>query len=95
MPLGQEVMTDYRTAGLSLKRHPVALIRDQLKEVRVYIAAHEGGKDTNFQYPTSNLVVGEYSAGHTLDLNAMVGPDYKNYRWKVYKLVVTPRNINY
>src|SRR5205807_2461542 len=24
MPLGQEVMTDYSTAGLSLKRHPVS-----------------------------------------------------------------------
>jgi len=76
--------------GLTAKQ-----IRDQLKEVRVYIAAHEGGKDTSFQYPSPTLVVGEYSAGRTLDLNAVVGSEYKNYRWKVYKLVVTPRNINY
>jgi len=27
MPIGQEVMTDYATAGLSLKRHPVSLVR--------------------------------------------------------------------
>ena len=30
MPLGQEVMADYATAGLSLKCHPVSLIRPQL-----------------------------------------------------------------
>jgi error-prone DNA polymerase len=30
MPLGQEVMADYATTSLSLKCHPVALVRDQL-----------------------------------------------------------------
>src|SRR5437867_3627836 len=30
MPLGQEVMTDYATGGLSLKAHPLELIRPQL-----------------------------------------------------------------
>jgi error-prone DNA polymerase len=32
MPIGQEVMADYATAGLSLKRHPVSLVREQLDE---------------------------------------------------------------
>jgi error-prone DNA polymerase len=35
MPLGQEVMTDYSTIGLSLKKHPVALIREELKAKNV------------------------------------------------------------
>jgi error-prone DNA polymerase len=39
MPMSQEVTTDYRTAGLSLKRHPVALIRPQLKQMRITPAA--------------------------------------------------------
>ncbi len=39
MPMSQEVTIDYRTAGLSLKRHPVALIRQQLKQMRVTPAA--------------------------------------------------------
>lgn len=30
MPLGQEVLTDYATHGLSLKAHPVSLIRQEL-----------------------------------------------------------------
>ena len=35
MPEQQEVMTDYATAGLSLKQHPVSFLRDQLSESKV------------------------------------------------------------
>jgi error-prone DNA polymerase len=35
MPVTQEVNTDYRTVSLSLKRHPVALIREQLNKMRI------------------------------------------------------------
>lgn len=71
-------------------------IRQQLKEIRVYLVAHEGGKDPNFQHGSSTLYVGEFGVGRTLDLNALVGgADYKNYRWKTYKLVVVPKNILY
>jgi error-prone DNA polymerase len=38
MPLGQEVITDYRTAGLSLKRHPLALVRERLDEMGIITA---------------------------------------------------------
>ena len=34
MPLGQEVMIDYSTTGLSLKQHPVALVREELDEAK-------------------------------------------------------------
>lgn len=72
-------------------------VRTQLKEIRVYLVAHEGGKDTGFLYPQSSLVVGEFGNGRTLDLsaNTLAGADYKYYRWKTYKLSVVPRNINY
>jgi len=39
MPLGQEVMIDYSTAGLSLKKHPVALVREELAKQRILTAA--------------------------------------------------------
>jgi error-prone DNA polymerase len=39
MPLAHEVMIDYRTAGLSLKRHPISLLRDQLDKLHVTTAA--------------------------------------------------------
>jgi error-prone DNA polymerase len=35
MPLGQEVMTDYATTSLSLKKHPVALLREHLRSLKV------------------------------------------------------------
>jgi len=76
--------------GLSAKE-----IRQQLKMIKVYIVAHEGGKDSGFSYAAQNLVVGEGN-GRSLDLNALVGSaDYKRYRWKTYKLAVAPKNINY
>jgi len=39
MPLGQEVMTDYATTTLSLKTHPVALVRDHLSAIKIRTAA--------------------------------------------------------
>jgi error-prone DNA polymerase len=39
MPLGQEVMTDYSTTSLSLKMHPLALVRDALVQDRILAAA--------------------------------------------------------
>jgi len=39
MPIGQEVMTDYTVFGLSLKSHPVALVRAELEARRVITAS--------------------------------------------------------
>jgi len=38
MPLGQEVMTDYSTTRLSLKVHPLSLVRDTLAGQRIVTA---------------------------------------------------------
>ena len=38
MPLRQEVMTDYATVGLSLKKHPVAFVRPALAEKKIITA---------------------------------------------------------
>jgi error-prone DNA polymerase len=35
MPIGQEVLTDYATTGLSLKRHPVSLVRETLGKQKI------------------------------------------------------------
>jgi len=45
MPLGQEVMADYTTAGLSLKQHPVGIVRAQLKQQRIITAQQLGTRD--------------------------------------------------
>jgi len=75
-------------------------IRSQVKEVRVYILTHEGKADRNFTYPSSTIDVGESIwgsfYGRHFDLTSLqgIGTNWKNYRWKVYKMVVIPKNLS-
>lgn len=69
-------------------------IRAQVKEVRVFILAHEGQRDTSFNYPTTTIHVGDTtpSLGRDFDLSANI-TSWQNYRWKIYTLVVRPDNL--
>ncbi len=67
-------------------------IRDQLKEVRVDILAHEGQMDTSYTHNSNTILVGENTlVGRNFDLTTI--PNWQNYRWKVYTLIVTPSNL--
>ncbi|WP_239026794.1 PulJ/GspJ family protein [Geomonas oryzisoli] len=79
-------------------------LREQLKEVRVYILAQEGKKDPGYQYPVSSpdraILVGDPelddSLGHVWSaptMSATFGAQWRNYRWKVYTIVVKPKNL--
>ena len=73
-----------------------ALLRQRLKEVRVYILAHEGQYDrtytfSNFTCGATCITVGEFGLGMPFDLSAIT--NYPNYRWKLYTLVVKPNNL--
>lgn len=68
-------------------------IREQVKEVRVYILAHEGQRDVNYTYPSSTITVGEFALGRTFDFAASGITNWQNYRWKVYTIVVKPNNL--
>lgn len=75
-------------------------IRKQIKEVRVYILAHEGQKDNTFNYcpnpsdcSDTKLEIPSsddpgYGAGRVFDFNIAGITDWRRYRWKVYTLVV-------
>jgi hypothetical protein len=69
-------------------------IRNRVKEVRVYILAHEGQRDQNYIYPSDTIGVPAApdpgaGLGRTLDIKTMVGdPDYQFYRWKLFTIVV-------
>jgi prepilin-type N-terminal cleavage/methylation domain-containing protein len=72
-------------------------IRNQVREVRVYILAQEGQRDRNYTYPHQVVRVGETggtvgTVGRDFDLNANV-TDWSHYRWKLYTLVVRPSNL--
>ncbi|NOY39150.1 MAG: hypothetical protein GXO95_02655 [Nitrospirae bacterium] len=78
-------------------------LREQLKEVRVYIVAHEGQRDANYDFSGDNSretlsameISGTDSRTITFtNLKTLVGnPDYKFYRWKVYTITVSTENL--
>ena len=77
-------------------------VRNRVKSVRCYILTHEGGIDRNYNHPTVTVNVGEVAAdgttllanaGRAFNLNTNIGATWDNYRWKVYSLAVTPRNL--
>jgi prepilin-type N-terminal cleavage/methylation domain-containing protein len=65
-------------------------VRDDVREVRVYILTHEGQKDPNFDYPNTTVDVGRNAVGvgRVFDLTTI--PDYQNYRWKLLTLAEKP-----
>ena len=74
-------------------------IRNQLREVRVYVLAHEGQRDTSYTFSgftpgaCSTCVRVGQSATLGRDFNLSTITDYLNYRWKVYTIVVQPKNL--
>ncbi len=64
-----------------------ALLRQRLKQVRIYIVVQEGQIDYTYQSPATIAMPDS-------DINV---PDFtvpnKNYRWKVYSLVLTPTSL--
>lgn len=67
------------------------LIREQVREVRVYILSHEGERDRDYVHSANSIYVGDPSLGqgHTVNITG----DAKHYRWKVYTLAVKPLNM--
>jgi hypothetical protein len=101
------VLTTVDSVSGALRPMTADEIRSQLKIIRVYILAHEGKKDPSYSYPGNAIHVGDpsrqASSGRTWNgstscsANCMqtdFGPDWRNYRWKVYTLLVRPKNLN-
>ncbi len=76
-----------------------AQIREQFREIRAYILAQDGQKDLLYTYPSNTVDVGEsFDGGATImgrrfDLGNIIGSGWQNYRWKVYTIVVRPKNL--
>ncbi len=81
-------------------------VRQQVKEVRVYIVAQEGQKDTNYDFSQGGARTSlngtiidpvdptKSTTVVTVDLKNLIGdPEYKYYRWKLYTLVVQPNSL--
>lgn len=82
-------------AGLDAKQ-----VRDRVKEVRIYILAHEGQRDTRYTFDeftgaatcATCIRVGRSAVlGRDFDISGIT--NFLNYRWKVYTLIVKPTNL--
>ena len=65
-------------------------IRTRLVEVHVNILAQQGQRDDSYRYPNPTVYVGSpvVGGGRYFDVSA-----FPNYRWKVYTIVVKPKNL--
>jgi len=68
-------------------------IREQIKEVRVYILAQEGERDSSYKHETQVMVLGEFGLVKNFDLGSSIGAGWNRYRWKQYTLVVKPKSL--
>jgi hypothetical protein len=77
-------------------------IRSELKEVWAFVLTHEGRGDRNYTYPSDTIFIGTDTGGGTtigknfdlttLGTDAATGLSWRNFRWRVYSLVVKPKN---
>jgi hypothetical protein len=68
---------------------PASVIRARLVEVQLYILAQQGQRDGDFRFPSTSILVGpDTVTGRNFDVSGT-----QNYRWKVYSIVVKPRNL--
>ena len=65
-------------------------IRQQLKEIRVYILAHEGQRDTSYTSPAT-ITASDPDVGNVISYTPT--GDFLNFRWRTYTLVVKPYNL--
>lgn len=64
-------------------------IRAQLKEIRVHVLAQEGQRDPSYTHAAASINVGSEGVGRpSFDVSG-----YRDYRWKIYTIVVRPRNL--
>jgi hypothetical protein len=70
-------------------------IRTKLKVVKVYILAQDGRKDVNYTSPAAIKMYSDEEGQTPLGAaaNFTLSSDMVNYRWKVYKLVIRPKNL--
>ena len=83
-------------------------LRENVKEVRVYILAQQGKKDPTYSYPVTDpnqaIVVGYQANGKASDpvsgrvwtqsdLASTFNSDWLNYHWKVYTIAVQTTNL--
>ncbi len=70
-------------------------IRNRLKLVKVYLMVQDGRRDPTFTN-NNTITVGdsaEKSLTKEYDVAALTSKEWLHYRWKIYRIVVNPKNL--
>lgn len=88
---GSAVSGEATIAEVQAALADAATIRTSLKLVKVYLLVQNGGKDKNYTSPSTFELfdTGQSTLGSTFTLTS----NMINYRWKVYRVVVRPKNL--
>ena len=105
---GDGTVDYHRPAQTSDPSPTLEELQAQVREVRIYILAQLGKKDPGYLYPVNDpnkvIVVGDapldQSLGETFGsvwtqsaLTNTFGSSWRNYHWKIYSIVVQPKNL--
>ena len=63
-------------------------LRTQFRELHVHILAQVGQRDDSYTYPATTISVGSGGIVNNFDVSG-----FRNYRWKVYNIVVRPTTL--
>lgn len=69
------------------------IIKSSLKVVKIFILAQNGRKDTGYTSPSPINLWELPETPSTLGKTYTLAADQLNYRWKVYRIVVRPKNL--
>ncbi len=70
------------------------VIGKHLKLIKIYLLVQDGGKDMKYINTETQMPVGVVGEANALaDTRDLTGPNYQNYRWKLYRIVVKPKNL--
>ncbi len=67
-------------------------IRNNLKMIKVYIVVQDGRKDTSFTSASPLKLYDELSLTRP-NGSIVLTPAQRNYRWKLYRIIVRPKNL--
>jgi prepilin-type N-terminal cleavage/methylation domain-containing protein len=87
---GKDTNSDSNVDSWNSDTSSASEIREQVRLVRVFILAHEGGRDDDFSF-SGSLTLGDADTG-TLSTFTPSG-DALHYRWKVLTITEEPRNL--
>jgi hypothetical protein len=71
------------------------LLRENLRIIKVYILAQEGKRDASYTAPNTTVEVGDIISDSVYPkMNYVLSPEQQHYRWKLYRMVVRPKNLS-